>query len=387
METAFGKYVQTLLELSQKYMEYAFAPKIRKLSIKSVCACLNAVSTTEDKKKILEFIGPCIIKSYNTALDKKFQKDIKRLLKAMTFAFESIKDKMVFTEQFISDFYVCLNKTCKLIDGNKLTLINDVQSNKVDEDEEDAILEDYEYLCEIERRIMEISGILFKLFGAPLTGLVAQHLFDSFKNNWSSAIKRDRLKSDTEILTSICFFDDFIEYGAIEGVVICIRDFIDNTIKYETDNEDILQSIVFGYGVICKKLSKDQFKEYNATIVTYIANLMQREVNEDNGRTYDNAVSAMAKYIIYQGNNSNDCLTMGKQIIKTLPLKYDLDECKVLCEEFFNQIKNNNPIFVNDGNMEELKQTIIDIKKLNDEKKFLEEQEANLKEIAGKLGL
>ena len=43
---------------------------------------------------------------------------------------------------------------------------------------------------------------------------------------------------------------------------------------------------------------------------------MQREVNEDNGKTYDNAVSALGKYIIYQGNNSNDCLNMGKQIIK-----------------------------------------------------------------------
>ena len=387
METAFGKYVQTLLELSQKYMEYAFSPKIRKISIKSVTACLNAVSTTEDKKKVLDFIGPCIINSFNKALGKNLQKDIKRLLKAMTFSFDTIKDKMVFTEKFLSDFYGCLNKTCKLIDENKLQLIKEVEASGVDEDEEDAILDDYEYLCEIERKIMEINGILFKLFGAPFTGLVAQNLFDSFKNNWTNAIKRDRLKSDTEILTSICFFDDFIEYGAIEGVVICIRDFIDNTIKYETDNEDLLQSIVFGYGVICKKLSKEQFKEYNAVIVTYIAKLMEREVNEDNGRTYDNAVSAMAKYIIYQGNNSNDCLTMGKQIIKTMPLKYDLDECKVLCEEIFNQIKNNNPIFVNEGNMEELKQTIIDIKKLNDEKKFLEEQEANLKEIAGKLGL
>ena len=37
--------------------------------------------------------------------------------------------------------------------------------------------------------------------------------------------------------------------------------------------------------------------------------------------------------------------------------------------------------------MEELKQTIIDIKKLNDEKKFLEEQETNLKEIATKMGI
>ena len=385
METAFAKYVPILLDMAKKYMEYSFSPKIRKISIKSVTACLNAVSTTEEKKKVLELIGPSILSSYKKALEKKFQKDIKRLLKAMTFSFDSIKDKMVFTEQFISEFYDCMGKTCKLIDENKLTLIASAQD--VDEDEEDDILTDYDYLCEIERKIMEISGILFKLFGSPLSGLVAQNLFDSFKNNWINAIKRERVKSDTEILTSICFFDDFIEYGAIEGVIICIRDFIDNTINYNTDNEDILQSIVFGYGVICKKLSKEQFKEYNAIIVTYIAKLMQREVNEDNGKTYDNAVSAMAKYIIYQGNNDNNCVNMGKQIIKSLPLKYDIDECKVLCEEIFVQIKKNNPIFVNEGNMEELKQTIIDIKKLNEEKKFLEEQEANMKEIATKLGL
>ena len=387
METSFAKYVDILIGMSKKLLEYPYSPKIRKIAIKSVTACLNAVSTTADKKKILDFIGQDIINSYNKALEKNFQKDIKRLLKAMTFSFDSINDKMTFSEKFLTDFYACMNKTCKLIDENKLTLITSVLKNEVDEDEEDDILVDYDYLCEIERKIMEINGILFKLFKEPFTALVAQNLFDSFKNNWINAIKRDRLKSDTEILTSICFFDDFIEFGAIEGVVICIRDFMDNTIKYETDNEDILQSIVFGYGVICKKLNKDQFKEYNASIITYIAKLMEREVTEDNGKTYDNAVSALGKYLIYQGNNSNECLNMGKQIIKNLPLKNDLDECKVLCEEVFNQIKNNNPIFVNDANMEELKQTIIDIKKLNDEKKFLEEQENNLKEAAAKLGL
>ena len=80
-------------------------------------------------------------------------------------------------------------------------------------------------------------------------------------------------------------------------------------------------------------------------------------------------------------------MSMSKQFIKLLPFKYDLDECKVVCEEFFNQIKNNNPLFVNDANMAEIKQSIVDIKTLNDEKKFLEEQENNLKEVATKLGL
>ena len=387
MGKGFVKFVETLLNLSKNYFDYSYSPKIRKISFKSVTACLEAVSTTEEKKKILEFIGPTIINSFQKGLGKGFLKDIKKLLKAMTFSFDSIKDKMVFTEKFITDFYSCLNKTCKLVDEKKGVLIASLEGEGVDEDEEDDLLQDYDYYCEIERKIMEISGILFKLFGAPLTGLVAQNLFDSFKNNWNNALQRKKMKSDLEVLTSICFFDDFIEHGAIEGVVICINDFIDNTIRYETENEDILQSIVFGYGVICKKLSKDQFKQYNASILTYIGNLMQREVNEDNGRTYDNAVSALGKYLIYQSNNNNDSINMAKQIIKSLPLKNDMEESKVLCTEIFNQIKANNPIFMNDANIGELKQTIIDIKKLNDEKKFLEEQEETLKEIAGKFGI
>ena len=387
MGPAFAKYIKGLLQISLGLIDYPFSPKIRKIAIKSVKAALGACPNESDKKNVLDMMGDPIIKSYKNALDKNFKKDIKVILKALTFAFELIKDKMNFTEAFMTQFYECLGRTCKIIDDSKKTLLDKVLNKNVDEDEEEEILKDYDFLSEIERKVMEVSGILFKLFGEPLTALVAQNLYDSFLNNWNNSLQRKKFKSDLEILCSICFFDDFMEYGAIEGVLLFVPTFINNTCKFETDNEDLLQSIVFGYGVICKKLSKDKFKEYNSTIITYIANLMQREVNEDNGRTYDNAVSAMGKYLIYQSNNDANNLNMAKQFIKLLPLKYDLEECKVICEELFKAIKNNNPLFANDAVVSEIKQSLIDIKKLNDEKKFLEEQENALKEIATKFGL
>ena len=387
MEKSFAKYIEGLLKISQSLMEFPYSPKIRKIAIKSVKAAIAACPSESDKKKVLDMMGDTIIKSYKRALEKNFKKDIKVLLKALTFAFELIKDKMNFSEKFITDFYDCLGKTCKLIDDSKNKLLDTVLNKKVDEDEEEEILIDYDFLSEIERKVMEINGILFKLFKEPLTALVAQNLYDSFLNNWNNNLQRKKLKSDLEVLCSLCFFDDFMEFGAIEGVILFVPTYISNTSNLNTTNEDLLQSIVFGYGVICKRLNKDQFKEYNAKIITFIANLMQREVNEDNGRTYDNAVSAMGKYLIYQCNNDANSLNMSKQFIKLLPLKNDLEECKVICEEFFNQIKNNNPLFVNDTNMPEIKQSLIDIKTLNDEKKFLEEQEDNLKEVATKLGL
>ena len=387
MEKSFAKYIEGLLKISQSLMEFPYSPKIRKIAIKSVKAAIAACPSESDKKKVLDMMGDTIIKSYKKALEKNFKKDIKLLLKALTFAFELIEDKMNFSEKFITDFYDCLGKTCKLIDDSKNKLLDTVLNKKVDEDEEEEILVDYDFLSEIERKVMEINGILFKLFKEPLTALVAQNLYDSFLNNWNNNLQRKKLKTELEVLCSLCFFDDFMEFGAIEGVILFVPTYISNTSNLNTTNEDLLQSIVFGYGVICKRLNKDQFKEYNAKIVTFIANLMQREVNEDNGRTYDNAVSAMGKYLIYQCNNDANSLNMSKQFIKLLPLKNDLEECKVICEELFNQIKNNNPLFVNDTNMPEIKQSLIDIKTLNDEKKFLEEQENNLKEVATKLGL
>ena len=111
---------------------------------------------------------------------------------------------------------------------------------------------------------------------------------------------------------------------------------------------------------------------------------MQREVNDDNGKTYDNAVSSMGKYVIYQCNVDQNSMNMGKQLIKLLPLKNDLDEGKTICEEFFTQLKNGNQLFVNNDNMGEIKHTLGEIKALDDEKKFLEEQESVLNELMSK---
>jgi hypothetical protein len=387
MGTAFAKYIEELLNISKSLLESPFSPKLRKIAAKSLKAALAACPNEQDKKKVIDIMGDSIIKAYKKALEKNFKKDIKVLLKALTFAFELVKDKMNFSEKFITEFYACLGGTCKIIDESKKILLDTINKKKLDEDEEEEMLEDYDYLSEIERKVMEVSGILFKLFGEPLTALVTQNLYDSFLNNWNSNLDRKQFKSDLEILCSLCFFDDFMEFGDIQGVILFVPTYVNNTCNYDTTNEDLLQSTVFGYGVICKRLTRDQFKEFNSPIITYIAKLMQREVNEDNGRTYDNAVSAMGKYLIYQSNNDANSLNMAKQFIKLLPLKYDLEECKVISEELFNQIKNNNPLFVNDTTLPEIKQSIVDIKNLNDEKKFLEEQENNLKEVATKLGL
>ena len=109
--------------------------------------------------------------------------------------------------------------------------------------------------------------------------------------------------------------------------------------------------------------------------MTYIVKTVQREVNDSTKVTFDNAVGAMGKMIYYQLDNEQNGLNMSSQLIKLIPLSNDLEESKNVCLEFFKQISVNNPIIVNENNINLIKEALGRIKDLNDKEKFLEEGE------------
>ena len=121
--------------------------------------------------------------------------------------------------------------------------------------------------------------------------------------------------------------------------------------------------------------------------MTYIVKTVQREVNDNTKITFDNAVGAMGKMIYYQLENDEYGLNMSSQLIKLIPLSNDLEESKCICDEFFKQISNNNPIIVNDNNVPLIKEALGRIKDLNDKEKFLEDSENAFRETCGKFGL
>ena len=380
--TCANKYTTQLIQISKEFLSFPLSGKIRKHAAKLFNTLIRINSDNKQQKFIIDGLGNDLLNELEKLLKKKNFKDAKRYLKIFTFAFESVKEKTNFSENFISKLYALLGEICKLVDETKkLTL------EEANDGEEDALLEEFDDYNEIERRVMEVNGIIFKLFGEPLTGLVSQYLLDSFLTNWKQNLGRKVLNSDQEILNSICFFDDFIEFGDLVAIKMIIASYIEFTSTFNTENEDILQSIVFGYGAVSKKLPKAEFAQFKPTVISFIAKIMQREVNEDNDRTYDNAIGALGKFVAYQCEQDQQSAAMSKQFIKLLPLKHDLEEGKSICAEFFSYIKSNNPLIMSNENIEEIKVTLNAIKELNAEKSFLDEEENNLKEIMDKFGI
>ena len=199
----------------------------------------------------MEYIGNDINLAMEKNIKQRILKDTKSNLKGLVSIFGGLNDKMDFTEDFIKKLYENLGNIVKSIDATKNEIIDKVINNKTeDEEEENDLAINFDNLNEINRRVMEVNGLIFKLFKEPLTALVTQNLYDSFLSNWQNDLNRKKFNSDQEILSSVCFFDDFMEYSDLIAFNLIVPIFIDNTFNYNTKNEDIIQSIVYGYGII-----------------------------------------------------------------------------------------------------------------------------------------
>ena len=140
------------------------------------------------------------------------------------------------------------------------------------------------------------------------------------------------MESDQEKLTSICFLDDYLDYSDPTAFNMVYPDFVKLAVATKTENEDILQSLAYGYGILCKKVPKDKFRGIQDKIMSFLIGIADNQ--NIGGYTKDNAMGAIGKYLYYQANNTNDLNQIMNVFLNFLPLKEDLEESKVVFKEF-----------------------------------------------------
>ena len=395
MGTNFFPFTEKFLFLAKDLLKFPYSRKLRKTAIKSVYSCMNACNTDEERNKILQFVQNEILGVFKYNVTCSYYREIKTYLKTFVDFTSLIHDKKIFTEGFIMELYNILNSIVKNVKekAEQILSITEANGDCYDENDEDDQKADIERLNEINRRVMELSGNIFKVIGDDLTPVIKSSLFDFFLQTWRDSLAKldsDKLKTiyHQPILSAICFFDDFLEFSKENELLQFIDTFIELSKKSQNINEDILQSVVYGYGAICQRVSKEIFTaKYKETILAMIINIIQRPKNDANEETFDNALGAMGKFIYFQCDNNAAGVTMASQFIKLLPLRGDLDEGKKVCHLLFEKINESHPLLVNDTNTPLLKDAIQRIIILNKSQNFLEEEIENLIMVALTLGI
>ncbi len=217
MGTSFAPYLEKYLNICKKYLRCILASKVRKFCFKSLFSGILACSNDVEIKSVINLIGNDILDVFAINTKARLFREVKHGLKVFTSAFDEIKNKNVFNEEFLVKLYEALKNVvveCEEVKKIQKNIIKD--EDVYDENDEEQIVHDINTLNEMIRRVMEINGILFKLFREDMTQLVKNNLTELYHKNWLAAI--NTTKVDQEILNSICFFTDYLEYGNNEVI-------------------------------------------------------------------------------------------------------------------------------------------------------------------------
>ena len=364
----FFPYTERFLNLSKQLLKFPYSRKLRKTAVKSVYSCINSCHNDDERSKILKFVEDDIIGVFEYNIKNKFFREIKNYLKRFCEFCPLFENKNYIPENFIIKIYEILGNVVKLTQEKTKDILSLTNNEDGFYDENDAGDQkaDIDKLVEINRRVMELSGILFGLFGENLTEKVKQNLGEFFLLSWEEGIKNSQINNEKipfeqYILTSICFFCDYMEYSDINTFNSFYDKFIELS-KKSNINEDCLQNIISGYGIICKRMENNLFNEkYKDKLISFIKETFKRPLYNITENTYDSCISALGKYIFYKCENNNENINSASEFIKLIPLKYDKDENTKICNEFMEQIINNNPLILNDVNHPLAKEAILRI--------------------------
>lgn len=215
MGASFAPYLEKYLNITKKNLRCLFASKVRKFSFKSIYSAIMCCKNDIEQKKVLELIGNDILQVLRYNTESRLFREVKHGLKVLTHTFEEIKNKNVFSENFITELYAIFKRIiveCEEVKNIQKTKIKD--EDAYDENDEGQIAADIDTLNEIIRRVMETNGFLFQTFKEDLTDIVQNNLSEIFHKNWVNAIQNTKV--DQEVLNSICFFSDILECGKFE---------------------------------------------------------------------------------------------------------------------------------------------------------------------------
>jgi hypothetical protein len=378
MARSFKPYLERFLVLMKSLLKCPYSSKIRKIAIKSFYSAVLICQDENERKKVLEFYGTEVNSIFAYNIESKFLREVKAYLKVLINTFEEIKAPTSFSQEFIVNLLVNLENSVKFIEEHKAKLKTMVKNDEgLDENDEEILESDLDILNEANRRVMELSGILFKLFRENIAFLINKHLYPLFLSMWQNALLTT--KNDQEICTCVCFFDDYMNYSGLTDFKNFYPTFFDMTVtNYRTTNEDILQSIIFGLGVIAYRLPSDEFQKIADKILGPIITVISRNVTDDNCYTYDNAISALGKYVISHCQTDQKGLEMISQFLSLLPLKNDLDESEDITKLLLQQIANQHPLLVNDVTSPKLKEALVRTNEFrkSEEEFFINDKEA-----------
>jgi hypothetical protein len=160
--------------------------------------------------------------------------------------------------QYINELITVMNDSLKVVDKLKQECLKDYgELEDCDEEKEAEFNEEYEEYNDVCQVVMELTGVLMKLYKDNLEGVVGTQLSPHFFN-----ILKNKNATDNEILYAICFFDDLLLHCSQNAFNVAGLEMTKLFLEiFKTSTSiDVIQSTVWGLGVFAKRSDPNAFR-------------------------------------------------------------------------------------------------------------------------------
>ena len=149
----------------------------------------------------------------------------------------------------------------KLQESLKKKTMNDFEDvqEDCDDDQKEDFQGEYESYNDLMQVVMEITGTLIKLYKQNIENVIFTNIVPYYYKAFNNTAA-----SENELLYTICIFDDVLEncsetlyHNAIADIYMNFLNIFNNT-----KNNDIIQSLVYGFGVFAIRTNANVFSQY-----------------------------------------------------------------------------------------------------------------------------
>ena len=182
------------------------------------------------------------------------------LLKQLNKCMKYFKSPLISQNTIMELLNVC-TATLKLQESLKAKTMNDFEDiqEDCDDDQKEDFQGEYESYNDLMQGVMELCGNLIKVYKHNVESLLFTSIVPFYYKVFSNAGA-----TDNEKLYAICIFDDILENCSQEMYNKAIVDIYTHFINIfnATKNTDLLQSLVYGFGVFASRTPFNMFSQF-----------------------------------------------------------------------------------------------------------------------------
>ncbi len=212
---AFRPYAEETAKIALILLKTSSSGTLRRTGSKFLKELLLTCETKEEMLKMFMFIYPTMRDALLSAIEVDGHRDIKSILKQLSLGMQEFSNgPQILSLEGMQDLCEVLNKALCSFEKMQKEKAGDVKKSKeLSEEDMSEIMDEIDKIAKIVTHVMEIAGVLCKLYRAQCETPFVNKLIRHYVAYWDDTSLRLQL-------AAICFFCDILEHLQGTSVII-----------------------------------------------------------------------------------------------------------------------------------------------------------------------